>query len=62
MWFDCIVVGEVRGVEVVDLLVVFNIGYEGGVGIVYVNNLGEVFVCMEVLGVFGGFDCVVLYS
>lgn len=38
MCFDCILVGEVCGFEVFDLLMVWNIGYEGGVVILYVNN------------------------
>src|SRR5580700_6800616 len=39
---DRIVVGEVRGAEVVDLLAALNTGHEGGAGTVHANNPGEV--------------------
>lgn len=39
MWLDCIFVGEVCGLEVFDLFMVWNIGYEGGVVMLYVNNV-----------------------
>lgn len=47
---DRIVVGEVRGAEVVDLLAALNTGHEGGAGTVHANNPGEVPARMEALG------------
>lgn len=53
-------VGECCGEEVCELFIVFNIGYDGGVGMLYVSGLYDVFVWFEVLGVFVGMDVVVL--
>jgi pilus assembly protein CpaF len=39
---DRLVVGEVRGAEVVDLLAAMNTGHEGGCGTVHANNAGSV--------------------
>ena len=39
---DRIVVGEVRGAEVVDLLAALNTGHDGGAGTVHANNPAEV--------------------
>jgi pilus assembly protein CpaF len=59
---DRIVVGEVRGAEVVDLLAALNTGHEGGAGTVHANSPGEVPARMEALGALGGLDRVALHS
>ena len=59
---DRIVVGEVRGAEVVDLLAALNTGHDGGAGTVHANNPGEVPARLEALGALGGLDRVALHS
>jgi pilus assembly protein CpaF len=51
---DRLVVGEVRGVEVVDLLNALNTGHEGGATTMHANAAAEVPVRLEALGLFGG--------
>jgi pilus assembly protein CpaF len=51
---DRIVVGEVRGAEVVDLLAALNTGHEGGAGTVHANTAGDVPARLEALAVLGG--------
>lgn len=59
---DCIVVGEVRGAQVVDLLAALNTGHEGGAGTVHANSPGEVPARLEALGALGGLDRAALHS
>ncbi|CAG7406683.1 TadA family conjugal transfer-associated ATPase [Mycobacterium avium subsp. paratuberculosis] len=59
---DRIVVGEVRGAEVVDLLAALNTGHDGGAGTVHANNPGEVPARLEALGALGGLDRAALHS
>ncbi|OBK33240.1 general secretion pathway protein GspE [Mycobacterium sp. 1245111.1] len=59
---DRIVVGEVRGAEVVDLLAALNTGHDGGAGTVHANSPGEVPARLEALGALGGLDCAALHS
>ena len=59
---DRIVVGEVRGAEVVDLLAALNTGHEGGAGTVHANNPCEVPPRLEALGALGGLDRAALHS
>jgi pilus assembly protein CpaF len=59
---DRIVVGEVRGAEVVDLLAALNTGHDGGAGTVHANNPAEVPARLEALGALGGLDCAALHS
>lgn len=59
---DRIVVGEVRGAEVVDLLAALNTGHDGGAGTVHANNPGEVPARLEALGTLGGLDRAALHS
>ena len=59
---DRIVVGEVRGAEVVDLLAALNTGHDGGAGTVHANNTAEVPARLEALGVIGGLDRAALHS
>lgn len=53
---DRLVVGEVRGAEVVDLLAAMNTGHEGGAGTVHANSPGDVPARLEALGVMAGLD------
>lgn len=46
---DRLVVGEVRGAEVVDLLMALNTGHEGGCGTVHANSAEDVAVRLESL-------------
>ncbi len=59
---DRIVVGEVRGAGVVDLLAALNTGHEGGAGTVHANSPGEVPARLEALGALGGLDRAALHS
>ena len=59
---DRIVVGEVRGAEVVDLLAALNTGHDGGAGTVHANNPGEVPARLEALGALGGLGRAALHS
>ena len=59
---DRIVVGEVRGAEVVDLLAALNTGHDGGAGTVHANNPAEVPARLEALGALCGLDCAALHS
>lgn len=59
---DRIVVGEVRGAEVVDLLAALNTGHDGGAGTVHANNPSEVPARLEALGALGGLDRAALHS
>ena len=53
---DRIVVGEVRGAEVVDLLAALNTGHDGGAGTVHANSPAEVPARLEALAALGGLD------
>ncbi|HYO32066.1 MAG TPA: TadA family conjugal transfer-associated ATPase [Nocardioidaceae bacterium] len=53
---DRLVVGEVRGGEVVDLLAALNTGHEGGCGTIHANSGRDVPARMEALGVAAGLD------
>lgn len=51
---DRIVVGEVRGEEIVDLLVAMNTGHEGGCGTIHANSALTVPQRIEALGLMAG--------
>ncbi|MGV0624995.1 TadA family conjugal transfer-associated ATPase [Mycolicibacter minnesotensis] len=53
---DRLVIGEVRGAEVVDLLAALNTGHDGGAGTVHANNPAEVPARLEALAALGGLD------
>lgn len=53
---DRVVVGEVRGAEVADLLCALNTGHDGGCGTVHANSPAEVPARLEALGAMGGLD------
>ena len=59
---DRIVVGEVRGAEVVDLLTALNTGHDGGAGTVHANSPEEVPARLEALAALGGLDRAALHS
>jgi pilus assembly protein CpaF len=59
---DRIVVGEVRGAEVVDLLAALNTGHDGGAGTVHANSPSEVPARLEALAAVGGLDRAALHS
>ncbi|MCB0933345.1 MAG: TadA family conjugal transfer-associated ATPase [Mycobacterium sp.] len=59
---DRIVVGEVRGGEVVDLLAALNTGHDGGAGTVHANSPAQVPARMEALAALGGLDRAALHS
>ncbi len=59
---DRLVVGEVRGAEVVDLLCALNTGHEGGCGTVHANSPAEVPARLEALGAMGGIDRAGMHS
>ncbi|MEV8376848.1 TadA family conjugal transfer-associated ATPase [Kribbella sp. NPDC056861] len=51
---DRLVVGEVRGAEVVDLLSALNTGHEGGCGTVHANSAADIPARLEALGALAG--------
>jgi pilus assembly protein CpaF len=59
---DRLVVGEVRGAEVCDLLAVLNTGHDGGAGTVHANSPAEVPARMEALAALGGLPRSALHS
>ncbi|WP_174565349.1 TadA family conjugal transfer-associated ATPase [Rhodococcoides yunnanense] len=59
---DRLVVGEVRGAEVVDLLTALNTGHDGGAGTIHANSPAEVPPRLEALAALGGMDRAALHS
>lgn len=59
---DRVVVGEVRGAEVVDMLAAFNTGHEGGCGTVHANSARDVPARLEALGLAAGLPRDALHS
>lgn len=59
---DRLVVGEVRGAEVTDLLAALNTGHEGGCGTVHANAAGDVPARLEALGSTAGLGRAALHS
>ncbi|MGW7314125.1 TadA family conjugal transfer-associated ATPase [Streptomyces sp. NPDC054854] len=59
---DRLVVGEVRGAEVADLLAALNTGHEGGCGTVHANAAAHVPARLEALGTAAGLDRAALHS
>lgn len=59
---DRLIVGEIRGAEVVDLLAALNTGHDGGAGTLHANTAGEIPARMEALAALGGLDRVALHS
>ena len=59
---DRLVVGEVRGAEVVDLLAAMNTGHDGGAGTVHANTAADVPARLEALAALGGIGRAALHS
>ncbi|WP_328537513.1 TadA family conjugal transfer-associated ATPase [Streptomyces sp. NBC_00344] len=59
---DRLVVGEVRGAEVTELLAALNTGHEGGCGTVHANAAVDVPARLEALGTAAGLDRAALHS
>ncbi|MFT4042827.1 MAG: TadA family conjugal transfer-associated ATPase [Gordonia sp. (in: high G+C Gram-positive bacteria)] len=59
---DRIIVGEVRGAEVIDLLTALNTGHEGSGGTLHANSAAEVPARMEALAALGGMSRAALHS
>lgn len=59
---DRLVVGEVRGAEVVDLLAALTTGHEGGAGTVHANSAADVPARLEALAGLGGLDRSALHA
>ncbi|GLZ40978.1 TadA family conjugal transfer-associated ATPase [Actinokineospora sp. NBRC 105648] len=59
---DRVVVGEVRGAEVIELLAALNTGHDGGAGTVHANSPAEVPARLEALAAVGGLGREALHS
>ena len=59
---DRLIVGEVRGAEVCDLLTALNTGHDGGAGTVHANAPAELPARMEALAALGGLSRPALHS
>jgi pilus assembly protein CpaF len=59
---DRVVVGEVRGAEVVDLLAALNTGHEGGCGTVHANSASDVTARLEGLALAAGMPLAAAHS
>lgn len=59
---DRVVVGEVRGAEVVDLLAALNTGHEGGCGTLHANSAVDVPARLEALAAVAGLGRAALHS
>jgi pilus assembly protein CpaF len=59
---DRLVVGEVRGAEVVDLLAALNTGHDGGCGTLHANSASDVPARIEALALAAGLDRAAVHS
>ena len=59
---DRLVVGEVRGAELADLLAALNTGHEGGCGTVHANSAESLPARLEALGALGGLSRAALHA
>ena len=59
---DRLVVGEVRGAEVADLLAALNTGHEGGCGTLHANSAADVPARIEALGMAAGLQQAAVHS
>ena len=59
---DRLVVGEVRGGELCDLLTALNTGHQGGCGTVHANSTADVPARLEALGSLGGLPRTALHA
>ena len=53
---DRVILGEVRGPEICDLLTALNTGHEGGCGTIHANSVADVPARIEALTALGGMD------
>lgn len=51
---DRIVVGEIRGAEIVELMAALNTGHDGGAGTLHANSVSDVLARVEALAALGG--------
>jgi pilus assembly protein CpaF len=59
---DRLVVGEVRGAEICDLLTALNTGHEGGCGTVHANSTADIPARLEALASLGGLPRAALHA
>ena len=59
---DRLIVGEVRGAEICDLLAAMNTGHEGGCGTVHANSAADVPARLEALAAIGRMDRAALHA
>jgi len=59
---DRLVVGEVRGAELADLLAALNTGHEGGCGTIHANSAADVPARLEALAALGGLPRAALHA
>lgn len=59
---DRLIVGEVRGAEVVELLAALNTGHEGGCGTLHANSATDVPARLEALGIAAGLPRAAVHS
>jgi pilus assembly protein CpaF len=59
---DRLVLGEVRGAEIVDLLTAMNTGHEGGCGTVHANSTADIPARLEALASLGGLPRAALHA
>ena len=59
---DRLVVGEVRGAEICDLLTAMNTGHEGGCGTVHANSTADIPARLEALASLGGLPRAALHA
>ena len=59
---DRLVVGEVRGAEVSDMLAALNTGHEGGCGTIHANSAGDVPTRLEALAMAAGMSQAAVHS
>ena len=59
---DRLVVGEVRGGEVVDLMAALNTGHEGGCGTLHANSASDVPARVEALALAAGLERLAAHS
>jgi len=59
---DRLIIGEVRGIEVIDWLSALNTGHRGSVGTIHANSMHEVVIRFESLGLISGLSKEAIHS
>jgi pilus assembly protein CpaF len=59
---DRLIIGEVRGIEVIDWLSALNTGHRGSVGTIHANSIHEVVIRFESLGLISGLSKEAIHS